>query len=107
MEGSLTVCVGKAEQQQKQKEQAHETQQKLEQKPTREQEPEQEQEHDPSKVAVEMNISPNNTTPSEFFIGGGGRGRGPPFNIRGKGLCYFGGFLTIVVIESYMPKTLF
>ena len=69
MEGSLTFCVGKAEQQQKQKEQAHETQQKLEQKPTREQEAEQEQDHDPSKVAVEMNISPNNTTPSEFLLG--------------------------------------
>ena len=61
-----------------------------ERKPAREQEPEQEQEHDPSKVAVELKIPPNNK-------------HSTPFNVRGKGLvCCMGDqdFLFAALIPS-------
>ena len=50
------------------------------QQPAREQQPEQEQEHDPSKVAVEIKIPPDNTKHFPNFL------LGRRFNIRGKGL---------------------
>ena len=49
----------------------------------REQENEQEQEHDPSKVAVEINIPPNNRNTFLCSVGG----RGPPScSILGEGI---------------------
>ena len=49
-------------------------QHKQEQEPAQEQEPEQKQEHDPSKMAVEINIHQIIRILSEFI----GRGGGPP-----------------------------
>ena len=65
-----------------------------ERKPAREQEPEQEQEHDPSKVAVELKIPPNNK-------------HSTPFDVRGKGLvCCMGDqdFLFAALIPSNVRK---